>query len=75
MAEEKKMTYEQAMGRISEILEELEKGDVPLEDSIRLVEEGLGLVSRCERQLKEFDEKLEKVIAGYEEKEGEGEDA
>ena len=48
MPNENKMTYDQAMIRLNEIVAELEKNEVPLEDAIKLFEEGLNLVNECE---------------------------
>ena len=43
MAEEK-LTFEQAMGRLEEIVKRLERGDAPLEESLSLFEEGTRLL-------------------------------
>ena len=37
---EKKVTFEQAMARLEEIVKQLEQGDAPLEDALALFEEG-----------------------------------
>ena len=52
------MTFEQAMSELEKIVTELEKGDVPLEDSISLYEKGAELKKRCETKLKEAEQKV-----------------
>ena len=50
MAEEK-LTFEQAMGRLEEIVKRLERGDAPLEEALSLFEEGTRLLGGCSAQL------------------------
>ena len=52
------MTFEQAMSELETIVTQLEKGDVPLEDSISLYEKGAELKKRCETKLKEAEQKV-----------------
>ena len=52
------MTFEQAMSELERIVIQLEKGDVPLEDSISLYEKGAELKKRCETKLKEAEQKV-----------------
>ena len=52
------MTFEQAMSELERIVKELERGDVPLEDSISLYEKGAELKKRCETKLKEAEQKV-----------------
>ena len=52
------MTFEQAMSELERIVTELERGDVPLEDSISLYEKGAELKKRCETKLKEAEQKI-----------------
>ncbi len=52
------MTFEQAMIELERIVTQLEKGDVPLEDSISLYEKGAELKKRCETKLKEAEQKV-----------------
>ena len=40
------MSFEEALGRLEEIVRHLEKGDLPLNDSLKLYEEGTGLIAR-----------------------------
>ena len=52
------MTFEQARSELERIVTELERGDVPLEDSISLYEKGAELKKRCETKLKEAEQKV-----------------
>ena len=52
------MTFEEAMKRLNEIAAEMESGELPLEQSIRLYEEGTKLAVFCKRQLNEAQLKV-----------------
>ena len=55
-------TFEEALNRLEEIAEELEQGDLPLEQAIALAEEGLKLSQICEKQLTEAEGKIEQLV-------------
>jgi len=55
------MTFEEAMERLNEIVERLERGNVGLEESLTLFEEGLKLHKFCSEKLKELELKLIEV--------------
>lgn len=63
---EKKLTFEQAMSRLEEIVGQLEKGDAPLEDALSLFEEGTKLMKSCTLQLNKAEQKVAKLLAGPE---------
>lgn len=52
------MSFEQAMAELEQVVSQLERGDVPLEQSISLYERGAELKKRCEAKLKEAEEKV-----------------
>lgn len=60
----KKISFEEAMKRLEEIVSHLEKGDIPLEESIRLFEEGSGLLALCSSQLEEAEQKVSLLRRG-----------
>ena len=64
MATKKKMTFEQSMGRLDEIVKTLENGTAPLEESLALFEEGTGLVAACSKILEEAEQKVVKLKKG-----------
>jgi exodeoxyribonuclease VII small subunit len=56
MAEKK---FEAALARLEEIVNVLEKGDVPLEHSLKLFEEGVKLARTCQARLQEAERKVD----------------
>ncbi|MEP3053415.1 MULTISPECIES: exodeoxyribonuclease VII small subunit [Rhodobacterales] len=52
------MSFEQAMAELEQVLGQLERGDVALDESIALYERGALLKKRCETKLKEAEEKV-----------------
>ena len=56
---EKDIKFEKAMGRLEEIVEGLEKGDLSLEDSLKIFEEGIRLSQVCMARLDEAEKKVE----------------
>ena len=62
MAETK--SFEQKLSRLDEIVRHLEKGDLPLSDSLALFEEGTGLLTACSKMLEEAEQKVVKLRKG-----------
>ena len=58
------MTFEQAMAELEQVVGKLERGDVPLEDSIKMYERGAELKKRCETKLSEAEEKVAQITLG-----------
>ncbi|MGX9352071.1 exodeoxyribonuclease VII small subunit [Shimia sp. W99] len=52
------LSFEAAMAELEKVVGQLERGDVALEDSIKLYERGAELKKRCEAKLKEAEEKV-----------------
>lgn len=73
---EKKMTFEQAMARLEEIVALLDAGKCTLDDSLKLFEEGTHLTSLCAQQLKTAQQKIVKLTdaTGEEFSDRQGED-
>ena len=61
---EKKLTFEQAMARLEEIVRLLEQGDAPLEDALSLFEGGTALMKKCSGMLDKAEQKVVKLLAG-----------
>jgi len=59
-----KMSFEEAMAALENVVGQLERGDVPLEQSITLYERGADLKKRCEAKLKEAEEKVAAITLG-----------
>ena len=51
--------FEQAMQRLEEIVEQMESGELPLEDLIVRYEEGMKLVKVCQERLAAAEERIE----------------
>ena len=56
-----KMPFEAAMAELEAIVDQLEKGSVALEDSIKLYERGEALKSHCDALLKNAEMRIEKI--------------
>jgi exodeoxyribonuclease VII small subunit len=54
--------FEECLGRLEKIVQELEKGEVPLEKSLTLFEEGMQLSATCRKQLGEAEGKVEILL-------------
>ena len=60
----KKMTFEQQITRLEEIVSALEQGDVQLADSLALFEEGTKLIAACTKQLDQAEQQVVKLMKG-----------
>lgn len=54
--------FEQAMARLEAIVGELEKGELPLDESLRIFEEGIRLSKSCLKVLEEAERKVEVLV-------------
>lgn len=55
-------TFEDSLKQLEKIVEQLEKGDLPLEDSIKLFEEGVRLSTACKQELDEAEGKVQVLL-------------
>jgi exodeoxyribonuclease VII small subunit len=55
-------TFEQSLKKLEIIVEQLEKGDLPLEDSLKLFEQGVDLSAVCKKELDEAESKVQTLI-------------
>lgn len=60
----KKISFEQSLARLDEIVRHLEKGDLPLKDSLALFEEGTSLIKNCGVMLDEAEQQVVKLKKG-----------
>ena len=60
----KSLSFEESMQRLEEIVRLLERGDVPLEESLALFEEGSGLIAKCSKLLDNAEQKVIKLKKG-----------
>ena len=56
------MKFEDAISRIEEIIKKLETGEIPLEESLKLFEEGMNLINFCQKKLNEVEQKVEILV-------------
>jgi exodeoxyribonuclease VII small subunit len=54
--------FEECLQRLEQIVRELEKGEVPLENSLALFEEGMQLSSSCRNELEQAEGKVEILL-------------
>jgi exodeoxyribonuclease VII small subunit len=60
--EEPKLDFETAMRDLEELVERLEQGDLPLEESLAAFERGVMLTRSCQTALKEAEQKVEILL-------------
>lgn len=59
----KELTFEEAMERLENIVSSLESGDFPLEESLKLFEEGVKLVKKCNKKLESVEGSVKMLTA------------
>ena len=60
----KKLSFEQSLARLDEIVRHLEKGDLPLKESLTLFEEGTALIKSCGIMLDDAEQQVVKLKKG-----------
>jgi exodeoxyribonuclease VII small subunit len=67
MAEKKKkadidkMSFEEAIKELTNIVGKIEQGQIPLQDSLEQYEKGMSLIKRCQVILQEAEKRIEKI--------------
>ena len=56
--------FEKAMTRLENIIEELERGDLDIDKSLEIFEEGIKMSRLCSKKLNEAEAKIEKLSKG-----------
>jgi exodeoxyribonuclease VII small subunit len=59
-----KMSFEEAMRELEGVVNTLDGGDVPLEESIALYERGAALKAHCDAKLRDAEERVEQITLG-----------
>lgn len=54
--------FEECLQRLEVIVKEMERGDLPLEQSLKLFEEGVALSGSCQKELEEAEGKIEILL-------------
>ena len=55
-------TFEESLKKLETIVDQLEKGDLPLEESLKLFEEGVSLSAVCKQELDAAEGKVQTLI-------------
>ena len=59
---QKNKTFEESMARLEQIVRAMERGDVALEESLKLFQEGTDLVRNCQKLLDEAQLQVKKIM-------------
>jgi exodeoxyribonuclease VII small subunit len=62
MSEPQGVTFEAALKQLEDIVQRLERGELPLEESLKLYEEGIRLSRLCHAKLEEAEGKIELLM-------------
>ena len=57
-------TFEENMQRLEQIVRAMERGDVPLEESLKLFQEGTALIRSCGKLLDNAELQVKKILSG-----------
>ena len=60
--EDKEMQFEEAFKRLEVIVGNLESGDLSLEESMKLFQEGIGLTEACKSRLEDAEQKIKLLL-------------
>ena len=60
--QDKQMHFEEAFKRLEVIVGNLESGDLSLEESMKLFEEGIGLTEACKSRLEDAEQKIQLLL-------------
>ena len=63
MAKEEKIKFEEKMEMLEKIVNELEKDDVNLDESIEKYTKAMKLVKECDDELKDIEARVSKIVA------------
>lgn len=56
------MSFEKKLTRLEEIVQKMENGELSLDDSLKLFEEGVKLSRDCNKELTEAEQKVQKLV-------------
>ena len=61
MSKEKENSFEKNLQNLENIVDKLESGEIGLEDSVKLYEEGMQIKKICEKKLKDIEMQIKKI--------------
>ena len=56
-----KLSFEESIKRLKDIVESIEQGETPLQDSLEQYERGMGLIQHCRGILQQAEKRIEKI--------------
>jgi exodeoxyribonuclease VII small subunit len=56
-----KLTFEQAIQQLKGIVDQIEQGEIPLQDSLEQYEKGMALIKHCRDILQKAEKRIEKI--------------
>lgn len=56
-----KLTFEQAIRQLTDIVGKIEQGEIPLQDSLNQYEKGMALIKHCKDILQKAEKRIEKI--------------
>ncbi len=61
-AKNEELSFEEAMNQLEAVVEQLEQGDVPLEQAISMFQEGMALSKQCHTKLEKVEAQMEQIL-------------
>ncbi len=65
-------SFEDSLSKLEKIVEQMESGDLKLEDSLKLFEDGMKLTKECNQRLNEIEKKVKQLLKTASSKSEEG---
>ena len=56
-----KLSFEEAIKELTNIVEKIEQGEIPLQDSLQQYEKGMALIKHCRTILRTAEQRIEKI--------------
>mgnify|MGYP001502340652 CR=1 FL=1 len=57
-----KLSFEESMTRLEDLVNQLESGDMPLDEALKAFEQGITLVKGCQKKLSQAEMKVQKIL-------------
>lgn len=62
MAAKKTYPFEESLAKLEQLVQKMESGELPLEDSLKTFEEGIRLTRECQQALKDAEQKVRMLV-------------
>ena len=59
------MTYEQAVDRLEQLAQQMEQGEVPIDEMVSRLREAQTLIKQCRQQLTKADEQVRQILDSF----------